>query len=1138
MGLLKPNQLSPLNTTIDATDINRFSWVTNGAKQTAYRVYIYNNDTNALLYDSASITSPNNYHDLAAATLTNGLNCKWYVTTIAGISSQSSEYEFFMTNDIPVTEFTAPVFGDIIESIEITSSTTGWVTTGGTATTNLITYLADYATSSISLVSSGASVVSTTKTSVYDLTQFENGLVSTTADLIQVVINIPSLTNIGTVGVVIQFANGVNSYTYNWIKSTLVAGWNYLSIAKSSFTGSGSPDWASMTTCKFQFYADATATVYIQAVDLVQGDTPDNTTITTQDYNFVLSYVQDQDVNLKAYKFILSDSDGVEITDTDWIYDFALEYEFTGFENDTTYQIEAKVISQNDQEGSTGVKTFDVLYINNQALPDFRVTAYDDDGYNLVDWSNIQYRDATYSGTASYVTGKFGDEGLDVEAVETLDMGSLTVGAETEYTLTAWVQFIIGLSGNFLQLDTSVYIGYDDTNIRFYYTDGTTYIYSVPLDLSELTGGYVFIGLTPNYFIIKKDNILRIAIDISSIDNPSPINNVRFIGNIYLDNVHGQVQTLTNTELLAEDYRYLFSATPTLLSTSDVVNAKLSLKISSTRNIAYETNGNTGLLKIYDNSGTLYDTESFNSENAVIGSMVELSSNLFMLAYQDSTSSSAKVKMFYIESDAISIWDTQEFWSNSISEVNLVKLDNGYIMAAFRDDITSKGLLEIIEYSGFDIITNELNTTYLNSENDVSTISLVAVDSTTAVLYYYDEVGNDNKNTIVTRNNIQASIGTIFDIGENAEQRYFGDAILLDSTHVLYSYYTAYSPAGLYLGITEISGDYLVNEYTKLIMTSSTQITLWHLSYNDLGYYIASASLNASTEAQIVSITNSYKIQTEDTIEIYSSYVDYLSSNNAGTNELFVLYGRAGIERGQILVTDFEVSSTTTDKEALWINYYSRFLANFESSLSSGNFSSYIGGFRLKRLASDGSLYQTIDDFEVSDLTYKDLTPRNAVTYTYALYALDVNGNEDLGTTATGVLDFYGWFLTDGTNIYKFDIENSSDSIKSNIDMKTYDNYTTYPTISFGNRNYRDSGIKTIPYSYNSTSFEYSFSLSLLDELRAFINNGLVKYLKNTKGEIFKIVTYGFSYNYNDNIPDQIYEVSFNWTEVGIGEVT
>jgi hypothetical protein len=72
-----------------------------------------------------------------------------------------------------------------------------------------------------------------------------------------------------------------------------------------------------MTTCKFQFYADATATVYIQAIDLLQADTPDNTTITTQDYNFVLSYEQDQDVNLKAYKFILSDSNGVEITDTD-----------------------------------------------------------------------------------------------------------------------------------------------------------------------------------------------------------------------------------------------------------------------------------------------------------------------------------------------------------------------------------------------------------------------------------------------------------------------------------------------------------------------------------------------------------------------------------------------------------------------------------------------------------------------------------------------------------------------------------------------------------------------------------------------------------------------------------------------------
>jgi hypothetical protein len=72
-----------------------------------------------------------------------------------------------------------------------------------------------------------------------------------------------------------------------------------------------------MTTCKFTFYADATATIYVQAVDLIQADDLNTTIITTQDYNFILSYEQDEDVSLKAYKFILYDSDGVEITDTE-----------------------------------------------------------------------------------------------------------------------------------------------------------------------------------------------------------------------------------------------------------------------------------------------------------------------------------------------------------------------------------------------------------------------------------------------------------------------------------------------------------------------------------------------------------------------------------------------------------------------------------------------------------------------------------------------------------------------------------------------------------------------------------------------------------------------------------------------------
>jgi len=72
MALFKPNQLSPQDSTIDATLENRFSWQTNGGVQTGYRVYIYNNDTGVLAHDTTQVSSPNEYYDLPASTLSNG----------------------------------------------------------------------------------------------------------------------------------------------------------------------------------------------------------------------------------------------------------------------------------------------------------------------------------------------------------------------------------------------------------------------------------------------------------------------------------------------------------------------------------------------------------------------------------------------------------------------------------------------------------------------------------------------------------------------------------------------------------------------------------------------------------------------------------------------------------------------------------------------------------------------------------------------------------------------------------------------------------------------------------------------------------------------------------------------------------
>lgn len=102
--------LSPSNTAIDAAAINRFSWSSQGSVQTHFQVKIYNNSTSVLVHDSTKTSSVNEYYDLSAAVLTNGVEYKWLVTTWSGADYADSEYEFIKANAIPVVAFTAPAF--------------------------------------------------------------------------------------------------------------------------------------------------------------------------------------------------------------------------------------------------------------------------------------------------------------------------------------------------------------------------------------------------------------------------------------------------------------------------------------------------------------------------------------------------------------------------------------------------------------------------------------------------------------------------------------------------------------------------------------------------------------------------------------------------------------------------------------------------------------------------------------------------------------------------------------------------------------------------------------------------------------------------------------------------------------------
>jgi hypothetical protein len=234
------------------------------------------------------------------------------------------------------------------------------------------------------------------------------------------------------------------------------------------------------------------------------------------------------------------------------------------------------------------------------------------------------------------------------------------------------------------------------------------------------------------------------------------------------------------------------------------------------------------------------------------------------------------------------------------------------------------------------------------------------------------------------------------------------------------------------------------------------------------------------------------------------------------------------------VISDIEQSTEKISYKQTWLDT-TVFLSDFENNLESGNVDINISGWRLKRKASDSDLYITLDNMLSTENTYVDTTPRNNIEYTYALFSFDSNGNESLGIEGTSTVIFDSWILSDDSSFYIFFSGwdgFQSDSIETNKDNYVYENYTKYPIISFGLRNYKKSSIKTIPLQYNSTSFNYDLDVNILNELESFINNGEIKSLRNPAGEIIRIVCSNFSYDYEDKIGSHPYEITFNWVEV------
>lgn len=112
MSLQKPYGLFPNGQTIDATDINEFSWKVSGDISIAFELFIYNNATGNIVFSTPKITSYATKYSLPANTLSNGIEYKWQVK-VYNQANESSTSEFVVFQSSSRPHVTVDSFGTI-----------------------------------------------------------------------------------------------------------------------------------------------------------------------------------------------------------------------------------------------------------------------------------------------------------------------------------------------------------------------------------------------------------------------------------------------------------------------------------------------------------------------------------------------------------------------------------------------------------------------------------------------------------------------------------------------------------------------------------------------------------------------------------------------------------------------------------------------------------------------------------------------------------------------------------------------------------------------------------------------------------------------------------------------------------------
>lgn len=224
-------------------------------------------------------------------------------------------------------------------------------------------------------------------------------------------------------------------------------------------------------------------------------------------------------------------------------------------------------------------------------------------------------------------------------------------------------------------------------------------------------------------------------------------------------------------------------------------------------------------------------------------------------------------------------------------------------------------------------------------------------------------------------------------------------------------------------------------------------------------------------------------------------------------------------------------------------------LATFDKDINAGNIISLTDNVLYwqiyKRKPNDTSL-KFVAKIPASQYKVVDFNVLNDDEYQYTIFAETENyisaPLEQLGFVKASwwnwsliglqESDANGLYYVDNENIWLFDTMLTSNGFDQNIDKYIMENFTQFPKISSGKKNYLSSSITAFLSNVDPKTGKYIDTVEQYNKFIDFIAKPTPKLLRDRKGNGWVVSTTGNSLQYIDESSEQITRVSFNFVQL------